>query len=228
MAILGVPEVHLLCTPLGGPPGCPGGCTKSVHFFGYLITLPVGTVFCLFFHFLGQTGVPLIFCRNPGFGPKCPFWAPLAGVPQNHGALPPQRDPPAGRLPPWTHHVIPDDRQAIDVAVNKCARSLASVMVIAEQMRSFLTSVTFIVSTIGHCIACICLGSVRLGRMNATGPLCASSAQWGVRIHSEEHLPQSKGRKTRAVSPGCGRVGRLREPNAVQPWSVRLGANVRL
>ena len=38
---------------LGGallaPPGPPGG-QKSAHFFGYLITLPVGTVWALFFH----------------------------------------------------------------------------------------------------------------------------------------------------------------------------------
>ena len=49
----GAQNVHPGGYPLGtrfGPrgPGGPGG-PKSVHFFGYLITLPVGTVFGLFF-----------------------------------------------------------------------------------------------------------------------------------------------------------------------------------
>ena len=43
------------------PPGPPGG-QKSAHFFGYLITLPVGTVWATFFHppfwdNLGQFGI---------------------------------------------------------------------------------------------------------------------------------------------------------------------------
>ena len=54
--------------PLGGCPGRPGpapGCTKSAHFFGYLITLPVGTVWALFFPPPG-TATPLggaLVCR---------------------------------------------------------------------------------------------------------------------------------------------------------------------
>jgi hypothetical protein len=54
---MGVPE-GALCAPPGGPPRggvprAPGG-QKSAHFFGYLITLPVGTVWSLFFGFLGH------------------------------------------------------------------------------------------------------------------------------------------------------------------------------
>ena len=46
-----------LCPPRGAPGGPPpGGGQKSAHFFGYLITLPVGTVWALFFPPPGQGG----------------------------------------------------------------------------------------------------------------------------------------------------------------------------
>ena len=38
-------------------PGGPPGGQKSAHFFGYLITLPVGTEFC-FFGIFGQNRAP--------------------------------------------------------------------------------------------------------------------------------------------------------------------------
>ena len=40
----GYPGGCILGPPAGGPPGGP----KSAHFFGYLITLPVGTVWAIF------------------------------------------------------------------------------------------------------------------------------------------------------------------------------------
>ena len=43
--------------PPRGPPGGPPGGPKSAHFFGYLITLPVGTVWALFF---GPPGTPQV------------------------------------------------------------------------------------------------------------------------------------------------------------------------
>ena len=47
-------------TPPGGPPA-PRGGKKSAHFFGYLITLPVGTK-------LGHFGTELHFRGTPQFG----------------------------------------------------------------------------------------------------------------------------------------------------------------
>jgi len=49
----------------------PGGGAKSAHFFGYLITLPVGTVWSLFSGFFGPGGCP--------------------GTPQNPPRNPPRR-----------------------------------------------------------------------------------------------------------------------------------------
>ena len=53
----GGPIWGALCAPPGGPRGAPRpGGQKSAHFFGYLITLPVGTVWALFFPPPGQGG----------------------------------------------------------------------------------------------------------------------------------------------------------------------------
>ena len=62
--------------PPGGPPGRPPGGAKSAHFFGYLITLPVGTVWAIF--------------SGPGTAPLEP---PIRAIPRQN---PPLGRPPAG------------------------------------------------------------------------------------------------------------------------------------
>ena len=52
--------------PPGGSPGARPGGEKSAHFFGYLITLPVGTVWALFFPPPGQAGFGTVWRAPPG------------------------------------------------------------------------------------------------------------------------------------------------------------------
>ena len=73
----------------GGPRGAPG-CTKSAHFFGYLITLPVGTVWALF--------------SPPPGAPPGPPRAPPGGPPARTPRLGPQ-DPLPGRV--WLEGTAP-------------------------------------------------------------------------------------------------------------------------
>ena len=77
----GVPGGALWAPP-GGPPGAPGpGGAKSAHFFGYLITLPVGTVWAIFSPpagtpILGQFGGLSVSARRTGqclCGPCHPY-----------------------------------------------------------------------------------------------------------------------------------------------------------
>ena len=60
----------------GAPPGGPPGGPKSAHFFGYLITLPVGTKLDHFWDKIGPPG-------TPPEGPRDPLWW---GVPGGEGA----------------------------------------------------------------------------------------------------------------------------------------------
>ena len=111
----GGPIWGALCAPPGAPrAGGPPGGQKSAHFFGYLITLPVGTVWGLFFGprdtpGLGQFGgYPWYHLRWAVFIHQlcCYGWAgalgrrasdgyPLAGLTANGWYVPSGRGPPS-------------------------------------------------------------------------------------------------------------------------------------
>ena len=176
-----------------GPPGGPPGGQKSAHFFGYLITLPVGTKFGTIF------GPP----RDPRFG------APARGTPMD----PPDR--PYGWVPQLgmggvtlPHPPKWGPKPTIETA--KALRNWARSFVASETVETLQSWASSWVT----CVAAML--DVAKGRCVATGPIARPYAIWGVRAASEEHLPQSKGRKPCAVGLGHERRGRLREPNAAR------------
>ena len=111
----GGPIWGALCAPPGGPRGAPRpGGQKSAHFFGYLITLPVGTVWALFFPprdravsgtVWGIAGWVSVYrtygtmrsmrCRAGPLGRRASDGYPLAGLTANGWYVPSGRDPPS-------------------------------------------------------------------------------------------------------------------------------------
>ena len=78
---------------------------------------------------------------------------------------------------------------------------------------------------------CTLRSNIFLGRcveeIGCDGTHCASSAQWGVRSLSGEHLPQSKWTEVpRSEAQDAKGGGRLREPNAARLLECPISANV--
>ena len=178
---MGSQKGTFLGPPRGPPGGPPGGGQKSAHFFGYLITLPVGTDFGTFFD--PPRDRPL-FGGPPGYPPRTP---PIWGTPLNHGGSAPPKGPPRWEVTSQTHHVVPHDRQAIEVAVNKGAR--CSRFSDGHCRTNAFVPHSAIEVAVNKCIALIGVGAVRENGWDGS-PLRLFSAMGGT--HPFGRAPPSK------------------------------------
>ena len=210
--------------PRGPPGGPPRGGQKSAHFFGYLITLPVGTV-------LGQFSGPP---RDP---PGTPPGDPPPRTPLQDPQILAMGRGFGGRNAPQWWNTYPVGSRCASLR-GRCSLSFTPVGVMVPHVGMSYASleggshvVTLRFTRTYAMRSPVVIHWHRLGTFDTTrsvplvgdrcvrekrcdGSHCASSAQWGVRDALEEHLPQSKWRKPCAGWRGHGKEGRLREPNA--------------
>ena len=215
--IWGGPRRAPFWTPPGGPPGRPGGVQKSAHFFGYLITLPVGTV-------LGHFFCPPFFGTPEQPPQDTPPGPPLyRGTPQPWGLCPPKGTPPLGGYlpdppcsPPWSS------------SYRGCGQQMRSLLSLSDghcRTNAFVPHSAIEVA-VNKCIALIGVGAVRENGWDGS-PLRLFSAMGGT--HPFGRAPPSKQGSEDPRSEPRMRKGRpFARAKRGPTWSVRLGANVRL